>query len=266
MRPLLAAALLVGLFVPTAHAQTLWSRPYSPNQFAVEVLVPDTPAEASWASGATFVTGTASLSDNIELATELPVARFGASGDSLSSTTALGNPYVGLGFSSTTFPVLLEIGARLPVASSSRAGRIGSAADMGRLAAFREDEFSLSLLANGRIAVGRKTSVRFRAGGTYASFPASTSPSDSNTTAWRLQYDAQLWHEGKRTITGLTFTGRATVSAPRRTQHHVALSLMGNWPRIQPGLVVGTSVNDLLQDGAFSPFAGLTLSISYGRF
>jgi hypothetical protein len=265
MRLLFSTVLLLGLLVPAAHAQTIWSRPYAPNQIAIEALVPDTPADAGGLSGATFVTGTASLSENVEFAGELPIARAGGA-NGISSTTALGNPYLGFGFSSTTLPVLVEVGTRLPVASSQRAGRIGRGADMGRTAAFRRDEFSLSTLANGRFAVGRRSSVRLRAGATFASFPASTSPSDSNETAWRLQYDAQLWREGERLITGLSFTGRAVVSTPRRTRHHVALSLMANWTRVQPGLVVGTSVNDLVQDGAFSPFAGLTLSVSYGRF
>ncbi len=265
MRFLFATLLLLSLLAPAVQAQTIWSRPYAPNQVAIETLVPDTPADAGPGSGATFVTGTVSLSDNVEFAGELPIARAGGE-NGVSSSTALGNPYLGLGLSSTTLPVLVEVGTRLPVASSQRAGRVGQGADMGRTAAFRRDEFSLSVLANGRFALGRYTSVRLRTGGSFASFPASTSPSDSNETAWRLQYDAQLWREGDRLITGLSFTGRAVVSSPRRTRHHVALSLMANWTRVQPGLVVGTSVNDLVQDGAFSPFAGLTLSVSYGRF
>lgn len=265
MRFLFLIVLLLGLSSPAAQAQTIWSRPYAPNQVAIEAFVPDTPAEAGRFSGATFVTGTVSLSDNIEFAGELPISRAGGTGE-ISSTTALGNPYLGFGFSSTTFPVLVEVGTRLPVAPAKRTGRVGRGADMGRTAAFRPDEFSLSTLANGRVPVGRRTSVRLRAGATFASFPASTSPSDSNETAWRLQYDAQLWREGEQLLTGLSFTGRAVVSSPRRTRHHVAFSIMANWPRVQPGFVVGTSVNDLVQDGAFSPFAGLTLSVSYSQF
>lgn len=270
MRTLLTGILLLGLVVSPTEAQTIWSRPYVPNQVVVEGVVPDSPSEAGRLSGATFLTGTVSLSENIELAGELPVARYGASNGNAS--TALGNPYVGVGFSSTIAPVLVEVGARLPVAGSERAGSIGQAADMGRLAAFRPEEFSLSALANGRLAIGRATSLRLRAGGTYASFSvpapagATTAPGDSSATAWRLQYDAQLWNEGERTITGLSFTGRAVVSSPRRTQHHIALSVMPNWARVQPGLVVGTSVNDLLRDRTLTPFAGLTLSLGYGRF
>ncbi|MFO8099956.1 MAG: hypothetical protein R6T83_10110 [Salinibacter sp.] len=270
MRTLVTVVLFLGLVGFSAKAQTIWSRPYVPNQVVVEAIVPDAPSDAGWLSGATFVTGTASLSENIEVAGELPVARY--DGSNGRASTALGNPYVGLGVSSTTVPVLLEVGARLPVASSERAGRIGQAADMGRLAAFRPEEFSLSALANTRLAVGRTTSLRLRAGGTYASFsiPApsdgGTAASDSSATAWRLQYDAQLWHEGEQTITGLSVTGRAVISSPRRTQHHIALSVMPNWARVQPGLMVGTSANDLLGNGTLTPFAGLTLSLSHGRF
>ena len=74
MRTLLSA-LLLGLLVFPASGQTIWSRPYEPNQIAVEAIVPDAD-DASVLSGATFLTGTVSLSDNVELAAELPVARY----------------------------------------------------------------------------------------------------------------------------------------------------------------------------------------------
>jgi hypothetical protein len=262
MRVLLAA-LLWGLMALPSPAQTLWSRPYEPNQFAVEALVPDAASDAAALTGATFVTGTFSLSENVEVTGELPVARYRPSADGARTTTAIGNPFVGVGLSSTTVPVLVQIGARLPVAEVNPATPIGQAADVGRTSAFRPEEFALSGLLNGRLEVGRYSTLRLRTGLEFGSRPSATRP--DRERRWRLHYDAQLWREGDRLITGLSFTGQARLSASGSTRHHALVSVMGNWNLVQPGLLVGTSLNDLFRRGTWTPIVGLTLSVSYGR-
>ena len=254
--------LFFALSVLPAKGQTIWSRPYEPNQFAVEVIAPDAPDDASALSGATFLTGTFSLSNNIEFAAELPVARYGATTEGVSSKTALGNPYVGFGFSSTTLPVLVQVGARLPVAPSNAATRLGEAADLGRTPAFRPEEFAPSLLLNGRLSIGQNSTLRLRTGAQYATRPRAGGGTDRD---WRLLYESQIWREGNRLITGLSVAGQATLTKPRGTRHHAAISIMGNWRHVQPGLVTGVSVNELFRDGTLSPFVGLTLSITYMR-
>lgn len=254
--------LVFALSALPAEGQTIWSRPYEPNQFAVEVIAPDAPGDASALSGATFVTGTFSINNNIEFAAELPMARYGATADGVSSRTALGNPYVGFGFSSTTLPVLVQVGARLPVAPSNAATRLGEAADVGRTPAFRPEEFAPSLLLNGRLSIGRNSTLRLRTGAQYASRPRTGGGTDRD---WRLLYESQIWREGDRLLTGFSVAGQATLTKPRGTRHHAAISIMGNWRRVQPGLVTGMSMNDLFLDGDFSPFVGLTLSITYMR-
>lgn len=263
MRVFVAAALLSLLSVPV-QAQTLWSRPYEPNQIAVEALMPDAD-DASGLSGATFITATASLSENIELLTELPLARYQPSNGG-GSSSALGNPFVGLGLSSTRLPLLLQVGARIPAAPSNPAARIGNAADIGRTRAFNADEVVLSGLANGRYEISRQSTLRVRSGLAYASRPPAADTLNGRERDWYLHYDAQLWREGNRLITGLTFTGRSLLTSPGTSAHHLSLSMLANWERVQPGLLVGTSLNDLVQEGSFTPFAGLTLSVSYGRF
>jgi len=264
MRFCLAAVLLLGLLVPSADAQTILGRPYVPNQIVVEGIVPDTPDEASALSGATFFTAAVSLTRNIEMMGELPVARFSADGTQIGSTSAVGNPYIGFGLSSTTWPLLIEVGARIPTAPTNPASGIGRAADVGRTAAFGPDEFSFSTLFNTRISMGQRSSLRLRAGTTFASSDE-IGPTDENETAWRLQYEAQLWDEGERLIKGLSILGRAAVTSPGTTQHHLSLSVMPNWNRVQPGVVAGFSLNDLVNDGTFSQFVGLTLSISHSQ-
>ena len=260
MRTLLSA-LLLGLLVFPASGQTIWSRPYEPNQIAVEAIVPDAD-DASVLSGATFLTGTVSLSDNVELAAELPVARYSPTPGPAASTTALGNPYLGVGLSSTSFPLLVQMGARLPLAPANAAARLGQSADMGRTSAFHYEELVLSTLVNGRFSLGRNSTVRLRTGLEYGSGPHSGGETNRD---WRLRYEGQIWRQGPRLITGFSVTGQATLSAPAGTRHHAALSVMINGRRVQPGLVAGTGLNDLFQDGGFAPFVGLTLSVTYLR-
>lgn len=262
------AAVLIGLLfsfvsVPTS-AQTLWSRPYEPNQFAVEAIVPDAAEDAEPGSGAMFITGTVSFSDNVELTAELPISRYGAPSGTR-STTAIGNPFVGVGFSSTTIPVLFQFGVRVPTAPSNRATPIGNAANVGRTAAFQPETLALSSLLNGRLELGRYSTLRIRTGIEYGSRPSASSTNEDRVQSWGLRYDGQIWREGDRFLTGLTFAGQALLSSPGTTRHHAALSLMPNWNVVQPGLLVGTSLNDLFQQGKLTPFAGITLSVSYGR-
>jgi hypothetical protein len=259
MRACLAAVLLCLCAVPSS-AQTLWSRPYQPNQIAFEVVVPDAADDAAPLSGASFLTWTTSLSDNVELATELPFARYGARNSGARSSAAVGNPFIGLGFSSSTVPFLFQFGTRIPAAPSNNASLIGEAADMGRVPAFRSDELSFTGLLNWRTEMGRFSTLRFRTGLGYASYTSASMARD-----WRAHYDAQLWRETDRLITGLTLSGRALLTSPGTTQHHAVVSLMGNWNWVQPGLMVGTSLNDLVESGEFVPFGGLTLSVSYLR-
>lgn len=262
MRAFVVALLLSAMCLP-ATGQTLWSRPYQPNQITVETIVPDAEG-AAFFSGATFITGTASLSENIELMAELPIAQFQPSGNG-ASTSTIGNPYVGLGLSSTATPVLLEVGARIPAASSNRAAGIGAATDIGRTSAFVPDEFSLSALLNGRYSLGRQSSIRLRTGFAYGSRP-SPSGSDARRTRWQMHYEAQIWRESTPLLTGLSLLGRHRLDSPGTSEHLLSLSVMADWSRLQPGVFAGASLNDLFQEGTISPLVGLTLSISYGRF
>jgi len=262
MRALVLAILLSVLSVPV-QAQTLWSRPYEPNQFTVAAIVPDAATDGDVPSGATFITGTASLSDNVELTAELPLARYQPSVDGAETTTALGNPFVGLGLSSTTVPFLLELGVRIPAAPSNEAARIGGRADVGRTPAFGPDQFSLSSLVNGRLELGRYSTARFRSGVEFSSRPSPSTPDRVQT--WRLRYDVQLWREGDRFLTGFTFTGQSRLSRSGENRHHASLSVMPNWNLIQPGILAGASLDDLFGDGTWVPFVGVTLSVSYGR-
>lgn len=262
---LLFAALLTGTVAVPAQAQTIWSRPYEPNQIAVEVLVPDLPTDdASGRSGATFLTATRSLNENIELAAELPAARYAATN---TTATTVGNPYVGVGLSSTRIPLLVELGVRIPAAPNPPARTAGRHADAGRTAAFRDESISVSGLLNGRLSLNRYTTLRLRTGLTYGS-PAADSTADT-TGKWRLPYSVQLWRDGERFMTGLSIAGRPSLSpsapGPDRSTHHAMVSLMLNGTRVQPGVLLGTDLTPLFTEARVALIGGVTLSISYDR-
>jgi len=132
MRVALLIAAGLAALCPPASGQTVFSRPYEPNQIAVEAIVPGGPhADPSFPSGATFLTAPRSLTDNVELTAGLPLARYAADD---SSAAAGGTPYVGVGPSSTGAPVLPEPGARMPAVPSNQALVAGRHADPGRSA------------------------------------------------------------------------------------------------------------------------------------
>lgn len=256
-------ALLAVLSAP-AEAQTIWSRPYQANQIAVEAVVPERPdANTSVGSSAAFFTLTRSLNDNVELVTELPVAQNGEN-----SSTAVGNPYVGVGLSSGTIPILFEVGVRIPAMPINSARVVGRRADAGRTAAFQDEDISGSALFNGRIPLGRRTSLRLRTGFTFASTDT-TNTATTSEGRWRLPYSAQLWREGNRFLTGLSIVGRPWLTNSNinegRSTNRAVLSIMLDGERIQPGLFVGAGLDPLFEDGRFDWIGGLTLSISYDR-
>ncbi len=265
MRSLLLLAVLLGSLIAPAQAQTLWSRPYEPNQIALEAIAPEFPNDdvSVW-SGATFLTVTRSFNDNVELAAELPMARYAAGG---TSATAVGNPYVGIGLSSTTNPILLELGIRIPAVPSNQALKAGRRADIGRTAAFRNEAFSASALLNSRLIVGRHTTLRLRAGPSFAS--ENRPNAEGRKGVWRLLYSAQFWRNGDQFMTGLSVVGRPELTdSPLNgggSTHHAAFSLMLNGERVQPGLLLGTGLDALFNDGRFQLVGGVTLSISYLR-
>ncbi|PSQ92443.1 MAG: hypothetical protein BRD30_02355 [Bacteroidetes bacterium QH_2_63_10] len=172
---------------------------------------------------------------------------------------------MGLGFASTTWPILFELGVRIPAVPSNRARRAGQRADIGRTAAFRDEAFSGSALLNGRFEVGRRTTLRLRGGLTYASAEADSA--GGTDSRWRLPYSAQLWRNGRQFMIGLSIVGRPVVSGPdgAGSTHHAVLSFMLDGNRVQPGLLLGTGLDPLVNDGEFVLVGGLTLSISYAR-
>lgn len=258
-------ALSLGAAVPV-DAQTVWTRPYQHNQVSVELIGPQFENDGiDPTSGAAYLSATRSLTDNIELVAELPVARLDSAG---TSESVIGNPYIGVGFSGSRTPFLIELGLRFPVLDDPGAAAFaGSFTDVARTRAFQFDETLISGLANWRVRLGQASSLRLRGGAVYAEFPNRVDGRRRVEQDVRLKYNAQYWYEGDRTILGLTLAGQGTLTAPggygSKSRHWLVGTIIGDFDVVRPGLLIGVSLDEIVRDTA-PIFIGLTLSTSYG--
>jgi len=262
--------LLLGLWPRSGTAQSLWTKPYEPNQVALELLQPslDTPANetVSFLTGAGILSGSYLLNDRTTFVAEVPFAHYqsevGEDDPTSISESMLGNPYVGLGVSSTRVPFLVELGVRLPIASdSSAATYAGTATDLDQSEAFVAHLLSAQLLLNARWELSRIASVRFR-GGPLVTVPTQD---DGSTTELFVRYSVQGWYEGERYVLGPGLTGRGLITEigsnfSDRTTHQVGGTLIFNFPRVQPGVLVRTPLNGPGSD-AVDLIVGITLSV-----
>lgn len=256
---------LLGLSGTDAAAQATWLRPYETNRVSLETVAPSllTGRESGVAGGA-FLSGTYLLTDRVEVAAEIPVAH--SVGSDVSASPTMGNPYVGVGLSGISTPVLLEIGARVPVVSSAPPLRTAATADVGRTQAFRPNEVSVSGLLSGRTRVGGVSTLRLQAGAAYGSFAATDTTDQRTEQDWRARYSLQYWYEGRPFVLGLGVGGETRISGSERfadkNRHYVVGSAIFDHPVAQPGLLVGLSLDEF-SDTAL--LIGVTLAVPYGR-
>lgn len=268
---MLLALLLALISLRPGAAQSLWTRPYQPNQISLELLQPalDTAPdeELSFLTGAGTLAASYLATDRTSLVVQVPFAHYasdvGAEDPASVSETTLGNPYLGLGLSSTRVPLFVELGARLPVASDSTAATfVGGATDLDRSEAFAPHLFSTHLIVNTRWELSRAVSVRFRGG------PLLTTPTPDGTGSTELyaRYSAQGWFEGDRYVFGFGLTGRAPFTEGGDftdvSAHQVGATLIFNVPYLHPGLLVRTPLNGPASDDV-GVILGLTLSTAF---
>ncbi|MFB6286089.1 MAG: hypothetical protein ABEK03_05890 [Candidatus Bipolaricaulia bacterium] len=247
-----------------ASAQTMWTPPYRTNQIALEWVVPTLgDGDFRISSGAAYLDLSVGVTRRVEVIAELPFAY--RSVGSPRSTTMVGDPYVGIGLSALSVPLLLEIGARVPVTADDAALAMGRLANVGRSSAFRSEEQNASALLSWRYLLRRHLSVRLRGGVVAVRRPEGAVNPGRRA---RLRYSGQLWYEKGPIIAGLTATGRVTPSAPgsfrAKSVHHVMGTVMVDVGPAQPGLLIGAPIDqDLWEEAPL--LIGLTLSASYRR-
>jgi hypothetical protein len=270
-RPEALVVLLLLALTPASQAQSLWSTPYVPDQIALEVLQPtlqSAPSEdISVLTSASTLWGSYLVTDRVTVVAGMPIAHYQSTQVDEPPTdvteTQIGNPYVGVGVSSTRVPLLVELGVRLPLASdASLATRAGQATDLAHREAFAPDQFAAQIIANTRWDWTRRFGFRFR-GGPLLTTPTQDAP---GTTEAYARYGVQAWKEGDRLVAGVGLTGRALLSErggsfTDRTTHQATGTLIWNLPAVQPGLLIRLPINEPNGAGV-DVVVGLTLSVT----
>lgn len=262
---LLAAA---GMSPQAASAQTpLWTRPYTPDQLTVQGLRPilDAPGLARdfFPTGALFVAGSVSLTDRLELVADLPVGHYRAETPNRPDvrSTALGNPYVGLGYASFRVPVFFEVGVRLPVAEADTALAFARATDLERRYAFAPEQLTVEAAANVRVPVAGRFNVRLRGGGFVFDNP--------RTRDVGVRYAVQGWYEGRLFVVGAGLTGRLNVTGvadfPERNAHDLGATVLVDLRYVQPGAYLGIPLTPAARNNV-DVVAGVTLAVPVGDF
>lgn len=247
-----ALLLLLSLAVaPPGVGQSLWSTPYAPNQIALEVLQPGLDAapdeSISPLTSAHTFWGSYLVNDRATVVLGVPTAYYRSDRDNGPSLreVQVGNPYVGVGVSSTRVPLLVELGARLPLAPDPSAATLaGQTADLAHREAFDPHLLAAQLVVNTRWDWSRNAGMRLR-GGPLLTRPTQEAPGSTELYA---RYGLQIWYEGDRFIYGTGTTGRALLTErggafADRTIHQATGTLLFNLSHVQPGVLFRIPIN-----------------------
>jgi hypothetical protein len=268
MRRLLAALVACLLLCPgAAAAQSLWVKPYEPNQVSVAFMRPvftDPASEVAPASGTAFAGTSVSLTSYIELIGEMPLVWYGAGDPSPRLRLEPGNPYLGVGIASEETPVFWELGARVPLAEGPPdALAFGRTADVSRGTAFSPQTVTIQAAGNYRLPFSRRAGLRLRGGLNLA---LRAEGSRVGTSEVIVPLSVQFWQEGEVFVFGVGATSQVYTARTSSFQDAVDAYATGtamiHYERFQPGIVIGapltrpaTTVADML--------LGVTLSYTF---
>ena len=270
----LGACVLVLLLLGTSslEAQSVWTGPPEhADRVSVEWLKPvfDDGGTASFLPSSLLVSGTVTASDRLMIVGELPVSytrteAVNAFGETqTTSSTTVGNPYLGIELRGRSAPFFLELGGRVPTVDDPAffSSVVGTLTDLNRLGTYAVDQVPVQLIGNYHYTPSSSVSVRLR-GGPEAFFPAGER---APTGAMVLTYGAQAWYRGTSLGAGLGVTGRwrtTAVDADFReaSLHQLSASLRYTVGRFRPGLLVRVPVEEALR-GVLPVVVGITMTV-----
>jgi hypothetical protein len=275
MRRLLSAALalLVVLALQTrpAVAQSIWTGPPSPNShLALEWLKPvlDERDAVSFFTSSFVLSGRAVLSDRLRLVGEIPVSHVRLDADlarssSMSASTEVGNPYLGVEIYGSDPSVFVETGLRLPALNSEDLvpASFGAVSDLNRLGAYVVDQVPLQVLLNYHWTPSASNFALRLRGGPELFVPVA----DGQGGNMILTYGAQGWYTGARVRVGVGATGRLNVTQEQaafgeRTLHHVGATVQGLFASVRPGLLIRVPADAELSD-VLDAVIGITVTV-----
>ena len=271
----LGFCVLVLLLLGTSplEAQSVWTGPPEhADRVSVEWLKPvfDDEGTVSFLTSSLLVSGQVTASDRLMIVGELPVSyarteAVNAFGETqTTSSTTVGNPYLGIELRGRSAPFFLELGGRVPTVDDPAffSSAVGTLTDLNRLGTYAVDQVPVQLIGNYHYTPS-PSNVSFRLrGGPEAFFPAGE---NAPTGEMVLTYGAQAWYHGTSLGGGLGVTGRwrttgEDVDFREASLHQLSASLRGTVGRVRPGLLVRVPVEEVLRD-VLPVIVGITMTV-----
>jgi hypothetical protein len=228
----LRSYIIIGVFTTSliishSDAQSIWKHRDSVNTIGLEVLAPSFDGSLSYYSGyIVTLSGRFKVSNTNHLVIEVPFAHgaytfqtYVYNGSTYvpstveQSSDAIGNPYIGMEFSSPGSSFFGEVGARIPITpeSSFPASSVAVNADIDRFEAYVPDLVQTSLALNYNPKISRNFGFRLRVG---PLFDISLKRASGSTELYLL-YSEQMFFLNELLDIGFGFSGRAILTNPR---------------------------------------------------
>jgi hypothetical protein len=266
-----AALALVPAAPISAAAQSLWLEPYSDPVIYVEILKPSFESvDLTLLSSVWFLSGRLSVSDDLVLVAEIPLAFAEPDLDvqPLGPTVetemegALGNVYVGLDWRPASPEFFGELGVRLPLLDETDlASAVGFFTDfVDRFEAFSSDLVALQVAGNYMRHYPSGFALRLRFSPILDFF------TDAEETEVYFHYSGQGRYEAEGLALGGGLAGRWAVTSENAVEnlsgttiHHAALFGSYEIGRFRPGMQVRIPIDEDLRD-----FIDLTVGLTLG--
>lgn len=263
---LIITAMSLAAIVPASlPAQSIWLDHRHSSTINLEVLIPNfknddggtiTSSNSGWV---VFPSVRLPLSKKVIFVGELPFASGSYEVKSTSfsinrnqSETAVGNPYIGLEFSTPQAPVFAEFGIRVPVASTDKDLSLtaGLLTDFDRLEAFLPKVLSITTMVNVHQVDQSGFALRLRGG---PSLLINTDNESDDDTELFIGYSAQAGYESERFSVLGGLTGRAILTESggnfaERSLHQLGFAANAGFGSLRPGIHLRLPLDEDLQD------------------
>lgn len=239
----------LGLFIATVplSAQTVSLTRTGRSGVAIEAARPqlsDEDGTLGLTSGAFFLSGHGNVGGRTKLIMELPFAVARVDGFGPESSSAIGNPYVGLQLAHNG--VRFDLGGRLPLASENEfASFVGAVAELERMEAFLPNAASVSAAVSAAVRAesGPARGIGIAVfGGPSLLIPTGDDRFSVNENELMLTYGIEPAYRSANVRAGARFLGRYITteegSFAERSMHQVGVFADFGAGHVRPGLHV----------------------------
>jgi hypothetical protein len=265
---LLFSLLFCAFWAPgSAFAESIWlPQPTQGDELRLEAVLPNLKdADFTTFSLAWFLSGTFQAKETLAFSVDVPFAHV-ANPEGSESSSAIGNPYLGLRLGSHDTAVMGELGVRLPFApDNEEAALFGYLIDqVDRTEAFLPEVASATVGVNYRYRSAEGFGVRLRLAPVLW-FDSGTTLAD-DFEAW-IRYSAQGFYQAGPATFGGGITGRYWASSNdsgdnfgQRSIHEFDLFVNLDYGRLRPSLRIRVPLDEDLTE-IYEPSAVLSLGV-----